>query len=327
MIGQLERPECIDHDGQLVGFPGADALLHRSGMGAVWDTAGVQGDHPFLYMFTAHKVAIDVVEHFIAVDIAVIIGRRDSQRMVIEQSRHKRANDEVAAGEGLVYGGRLMDPAGNGFKIVNGERIGVHVPVPAYQVEGVVEIIIGIDLVLLFDVKEELAMFIMGLQQVRFADIAFAEGRMLGQLPEFIAVTARGGDRPGGFDDKQAVVRPFEFQLVDGAARDDEVVAVLERHVAVHGTKGTRAHMNEDHLIGIGILEKVVAHALTWGRQADLTVNIDQYRLAAPQVIIFRINPEALQATVLELFILHDRRRYRPGVPHLNDLSGGISMV
>ena len=127
------------------------------------DTSRVQRDHALFYVFTAHEIAIDVVEHLIAVDVAMVVRRRDGLRVVVVQARHEGADYKVAGGKGLVHGGRLVHPAGDGLEVVNAESIGVYVAVPADQVEGVVEVIIGVHLILLFDIKQELPLLIVGL--------------------------------------------------------------------------------------------------------------------------------------------------------------------
>jgi hypothetical protein len=258
VLGELEGAESIDHHRQLAGLFGADALFHRAGVRPMRDAAGVQGDHAPLHVLAAHEVAIHIVEHLVAVDVAVVVGRRDGQRVVIVQARHERADDEVVRLEGLVHRRRLVYPPGDGLEIVDGKSVGVEVAIPAHQIEGVVEVVVRIDAVLLLDVEEELALLVVGLQILRLADVALAEGRVLLQLAEGVAVALGRDYRAVRLDDEQAVVGAVEFELIDGAARHHHIIAVFERHRAVHGAQPAAALMDEDDLVGVGIFEEVL---------------------------------------------------------------------
>ena len=59
-------------------------------------------------------------------------------------------------------------------------------------------------------------------------NIPLAIRRMLHQLPVSIAVTLRRADRAKAFHNKQAVIRRIKLHLVNGAARDHEVIAIIQ---------------------------------------------------------------------------------------------------
>jgi len=80
--------------------------------------------HPPGNVLSAHKVTIHIIEEFIAIDIAVVIGRRNGQRMIIKQPRTETANDEVMPLKRLMNWRRLVYPAGYWFEIMNAERKG-----------------------------------------------------------------------------------------------------------------------------------------------------------------------------------------------------------
>ena len=67
--------------------------------------------------------------------------------------------------------------------------------------ERVVEVMVGVNIVLLFDVKQEIAALVVGFQFGGFAEIAFAKRRVLEQLAEIIAVSTWCKDRPIGLDE------------------------------------------------------------------------------------------------------------------------------
>jgi hypothetical protein len=75
--------------------------------------------------------------------------------VIIEQPWHKRADDKIMPVKRLVHRWRLVNPARYRLKIVDAEYIGVNIAVPTHHVEGVIEIMVGVDVVLFFDVKKK----------------------------------------------------------------------------------------------------------------------------------------------------------------------------
>src|SRR4051795_7130545 len=47
-LAEIQRPECVNHDGQLVEELGADRPFHRTRLGAVREAGRVQRDRPLL---------------------------------------------------------------------------------------------------------------------------------------------------------------------------------------------------------------------------------------------------------------------------------------
>ena len=95
---------------------------------------------------------------------------------------------------------------------------------------------------------------------------------MFQQLAKPIAVAFGGVHRMKRLNDKQAVVGVVEFQLVDHAARYNEVVTVRKIDVAHLGTQLSRTFVDENDFVGIGIFVEVVFHALR--RCSELEVNV-----------------------------------------------------
>src|ERR1700722_7831954 len=100
--------EGIYHDRQFPGLLGADTALDGPRMRPMRDTPGVQGDHPPGNMFTAHKIAVDIIQDLVTVDIAVIVGSRNRKRMIIKKPRTKRTDHIVMSFERLMHRRRLM---------------------------------------------------------------------------------------------------------------------------------------------------------------------------------------------------------------------------
>ena len=65
------------------------------GCGPCGIPAGWSVNDEMLHAAAAHEVAGDVVDDLVAVDVRVVVRRRDRQRVVVELARHERADDEV----------------------------------------------------------------------------------------------------------------------------------------------------------------------------------------------------------------------------------------
>ncbi len=107
----------------------------------------------------------------------------------------------------------------------------------------------------------------MRLQLLRPADVALAEGGVLQQLPEPIAVAFRRVHRLMALHDEQAVVRGVEFHGVDHPTWDQQVVAVFEVQRPNEGAQPTASLMDEDHLIAVGVLVEVSRLSGPWARR------------------------------------------------------------
>src|SRR5262249_46317856 len=152
----------------------ADAGLGRAGVRAVRQAAGVQRDAALLDALARHEVALDIVQHLVAVDIRVIIWRRDRQRVVVELARHERAEYEVWPFERLVYRRRLMNAPGNRLEILDIEGPRVQIAIPADRVKRVViENMQGVAVARAYQ-HRELARFVVAGQLERYADVALA---------------------------------------------------------------------------------------------------------------------------------------------------------
>ena len=217
----------------------------------------------------AHEVAGDVVDDLVAVDVAVVVGGRDRQRVVVELAGHERADHEVARRERLVDRGRLVDAPGDRLEVrdVEGER--PQVAVPAHDVERVGGDVVGRVPSTRPDDDRPVALVRARLAELGDADVALRVRRMLQQLAVVVAVPlgrldlgralevqhplgdARVGVQPPGRPDRQhevvagvvgevAEVRPQQARaLVD-------VQQLVALAVAVEGVGRHRAR-RQDH--------------------------------------------------------------------------------
>jgi hypothetical protein len=164
--------------------------------------SGVKGEHAPFNMFSAHKIAVYIIKHFIRINVGVVVGRRDGQGMIIKKPWNEGANDEIMPIEGLMHRRWLVYTPGDGLKIMETKGVGIHISVPADHIKRVVEVMIWVNIVLLFDVKKEVAFLIKSLKLYGFSDVTFTKRGMFQQLPEFIAITFGCGDRSGTFHNK-----------------------------------------------------------------------------------------------------------------------------
>ena len=133
--GVVERMEGVDHDGEFFSLLDAEAFFDGSRMGAVRDATGVQGDGGAFDAAPAAEVAVDIIEHFVAVNVAVVVGHRDRERMVVQFARDKGADDKVGSLEGLVDRRRLVDTTSDGLEVADIEDPGIFTAVPANHIE------------------------------------------------------------------------------------------------------------------------------------------------------------------------------------------------
>ena len=113
--------------------------LDRAGLRAVAVPAGVQGDRALADAgaLAGLVVAVDVEHDLVGVDVGVVVGHRDRQRVVVDLARHEVADHEVVALEDLVHRRRLVDAAGDRLEVGDVEGVGVEAAVPADDVERV----------------------------------------------------------------------------------------------------------------------------------------------------------------------------------------------
>ncbi len=69
----------------------------------------------------------------------MVVGHRHGQRVVVDLAGDEVADHDVAAGEDLVDGRRLVYPSGDRLEVGDVERVGVQAAVPAHHVERMAE--------------------------------------------------------------------------------------------------------------------------------------------------------------------------------------------
>src|SRR5579884_444156 len=173
---QLQRVERIHHYRQLLRSINAQALLNCTWMWSVCNTSWVQCEGGAFDAATAAEVAVDVVEHFVAVDVAVVVRDGDRQRVVVELAWHKRADDEVGSLERLMHGWWLMDTTRDRLEVGDVEDPGVLAAVPANDVAGMVVVPVAGESVTDFQAYLEVAALSVCVQFFGSANVALTVG-------------------------------------------------------------------------------------------------------------------------------------------------------
>ena len=287
---------------------------------------GVERNLSVAGVVARHKIAIHVVQNFVGVDIGVVVRRRNGIRVVVVQARHERANYKIAAFKSLVYWRRHVYSACQGLEIADIERVRVVIPVPASHIERMERIFEGENGFAFFDAHLESALFIMRFQKFRPFDVAFAKWRMLQQLPEFIAVAFGCHDRAPAFYKKHAIVLRVPFELVNGATRNNQVIAGLEGDIAEHGLQFAAALVDEQHFIGVRIFKKIIGRS-SWCGQPNVHIGIGKQHFAAVDIIRVRRQFEPFEFEWPNV-VFHHRSGFNGiRLPNRPDLCGCVQMV
>src|SRR2546421_2620944 len=149
----------IYHHGQFIGLFGTNAFFHCTWMGTMRYACRVQGDHSPGHVFATHEISIYVIQHFVTINIAVVVRGGYSLRMIVEQPWTKRTNNKIICFESQVNGRRLVYTACDGFKIMDGEGKRITTAVPPNDVKRMIAIMDIIQHTFLFCFDEEIPLF------------------------------------------------------------------------------------------------------------------------------------------------------------------------
>ena len=106
------------------------------------------------------------------------------------------------------------------------------------------------------------------------------------KLTEMIPVALGRDDRTERFDDEQAVLLRSELDLIDDAARHDQIVQRAKGAGGPEGMQHTRALMDKEEFIGICVLIKIVGHGCPGCRQTDVQVVVEEHHFARLEEIV-----------------------------------------
>src|SRR6476620_5887915 len=152
--------KCVNHHRQFFGFFCSDTFLHSTWMRAVWNTTRMQCDHSSGHIFAAHEIAVHIINHFITVNVAVIIWSRNTLRMIIKHTGNKTADNKIICLKSLMYRWRLMHTTGDRLKIMNRECKRVTTSVPPNYIKRVMTIMYMVHASFLFCFNCEVALLV-----------------------------------------------------------------------------------------------------------------------------------------------------------------------
>jgi hypothetical protein len=85
--------------------------------------------------------------------------------------------------------------------------------------------------------------------------------------------------------------------------------------------------MDEDQLVGVGVLVEIVLHALLRGGEHHMAVAIHEDRCPAREIVAHRREMEAFETAVAEHLLLRDVGGHAVMRLRLYDLGGGMAMI
>ena len=124
-------------------------------------------------------VALDIVEDLVGIEVGVVVGNHDRQRMKIERARAERTDDEVVRLEGLMRWRRHVVLANDWAEIVDVEAVRVVATVPADNIKRVVVVHVRVHLIAALDAHFERALLVESHRHFRQTQVALAVGRVL----------------------------------------------------------------------------------------------------------------------------------------------------
>src|SRR5688572_20475822 len=101
----------------------------------MWNSFRMKGNMPLLNVITAHKIPINIIQHLITINIAVIIWRRNGLWMIIVNTGTKTAHHKGRSFECLMYRWRLMYASRYRLKIMDRKTPREVVTIPTYYIK------------------------------------------------------------------------------------------------------------------------------------------------------------------------------------------------
>ena len=153
--------KSIHHYSQLPGFFCTKTFFNSARMWAMRNPCRMKGDHTAGYHFSAHKISVNIINQFITINIAVVIGHWNGQRMIIEKPGYKTAYDKIVSLKCDMYRRRLVYASCNGFEIQNRKYIRVTTAIPTHHIKRMMRIVYSIKHALLFNSHQKISALIL----------------------------------------------------------------------------------------------------------------------------------------------------------------------
>ncbi len=233
-------------------------------------------------------VALDVIKHFVRVQIGVVVWNDDRLGMKVEQSRAERADHEVVSLKGLMRRWRHVVLAHNGTEVIDVEDVRVVAAVPPHDIERVIGVHVRVDHSTGLDSHFVVSASVVCQRQLRKSQVAFAVRRMLEELRCLLRQVARRRKDVRSIDrlhQKEAGSRSawrnlIELHLIDDSLWNDDVVLGAKLERAKGRTHRSRSMMDEDALVARAALEPV-RHLLGWNANRHLDIFVAEEHDAA----------------------------------------------
>ena len=167
-ILESTRPRVATCSGRNESIITASSLVYlapmlasvRPGCGPCGSPSGWCVMRAVLDSLAAHELARRVEQHLVAVDVAVIVRRRDRVRVEVVGPRTERADHKAIALKRLVHRRRLVNPSDDRLEIVDAEGPRIEVPVPSDHVERMMVEHQLVERVVLFDEDRKVAFLV-----------------------------------------------------------------------------------------------------------------------------------------------------------------------
>jgi hypothetical protein len=127
-------------------------------------------------------------------------------------------------------------------------------------------------------------------------DVAVVVRRSFDELSVLVAVALGDLDQPGRLEHEVALFS-YRVKTVSGAARNDDVIALLVRHVAERRLQRARAFVDEDHLVAFAVAEEVV-HLLLGPAERYLDVVVPHEHAPPGDLVALGLHVAGLEVAV-----------------------------
>src|SRR5262249_33539226 len=163
----------------------------------------------------------------------VVVRRRHRLGVEVVRARTERADDEAVALERLVHRRRLMNAPDDRLEVVDVERPGIEVSVPANDVERVVIEDELVQTVILLHEELEVAHLVMRAKLDGATHVALGIRSALLELTELVAIALGPAYVAAALHDEELRLISLHVELVamKDTAMDDEVVALVEGEI------------------------------------------------------------------------------------------------
>ena len=305
----------------------ADGRLDSARVRAVGNALRMKRKRTRLDALARFVVAFNVIEHFIRVEVGVVVGNHNRLRMKVKRSWTKRTNYEVVRFECLMRRRRHVMLGHDWAEVIDVEAVGVVAAIPTDDVQRVVAVGVRVHLIATLDAHLKRALFVDGHRHFGQSQVALAVGRVLEELRRLLRHVARRRQdvrTVHALDEQEARLRraclwSIEHHAIDGALGDHDVILGSKFQRAKHRVHKASTEVDEEALVGAGILE-VVLHAFGGYAHTDLDIVVAKQHRATSDGIAFgghRHAAHMAHAHGVALHILHLGRVQRLPSDHL----------